>query len=101
MEIKELKSFCIVAKLGSFSKASQILAMGQSAVTKQVAGISYNKFLAKLASDHPQAERTVRHHSRDGTGVRQGDARRQIPWHRTRHRYLCSDQGLTSAIGPA
>ena len=36
MEIKELKSFCIVAKLGSFSKASQMLAMGQSAVTKQV-----------------------------------------------------------------
>jgi LysR family transcriptional regulator, putative pyruvate carboxylase regulator len=36
LEIKELKSFCIVAKLGSFSKASQMLAMGQSAVTKQV-----------------------------------------------------------------
>lgn len=36
MEIKELKSFCMVARLGSFSKASQMLAMGQSAVTKQV-----------------------------------------------------------------
>src|ERR1700755_2318596 len=29
LEIKELKSFCMVARLGSFSKASQMLAMGQ------------------------------------------------------------------------
>jgi DNA-binding transcriptional LysR family regulator len=36
LEIKELKSFCMVARLGSFSKASQMLAMGQSAVTKHI-----------------------------------------------------------------
>ncbi|WP_170149660.1 LysR family transcriptional regulator [Rhodoplanes roseus] len=36
MEIKELKSFCMVAKLASFSKASAALGIGQPAVTKHV-----------------------------------------------------------------
>jgi DNA-binding transcriptional LysR family regulator len=36
MDIKELRSFCMVAKLGSFSKASQALDLGQPAVTKHV-----------------------------------------------------------------
>ncbi len=36
MEIKELKSFCMVVKLGSFSKASKALGLGQPAVSKHV-----------------------------------------------------------------
>jgi LysR family transcriptional regulator, putative pyruvate carboxylase regulator len=36
MDIKELRSFCMVAKLGSFSKASEALGLGQPAVTKHV-----------------------------------------------------------------
>jgi DNA-binding transcriptional LysR family regulator len=36
LEIKELRSFCMVAKLGSFSKASEALGLGQPAVTKHV-----------------------------------------------------------------
>ncbi len=36
MEIKELRSFCMVAKLGSFSRASEALGLGQPAVTKHV-----------------------------------------------------------------
>jgi LysR family transcriptional regulator, putative pyruvate carboxylase regulator len=36
MDIKELRSFCMVAKLGSFSKASDALGLGQPAVTKHV-----------------------------------------------------------------
>jgi DNA-binding transcriptional LysR family regulator len=36
MDIKELRSFCMVAKFGSFSKASQALELGQPAVTKHV-----------------------------------------------------------------
>ena len=39
------------------------------------AGISYNKFLAKLA------ERPVRHYAGDGAGVRRDAAGRQIPRH--------------------
>ena len=38
------------------------------------AGISYNKFLAKVASDPPKAERPVRHHAGDGAGVRRKPA---------------------------
>jgi DNA-binding transcriptional LysR family regulator len=36
MDIKELRSFCMVAKFGSFSKASHALELGQPAVTKHV-----------------------------------------------------------------
>lgn len=36
LEIKELRSFCMVAKLGSFSLASEALGLGQPAVTKHV-----------------------------------------------------------------
>jgi DNA-binding transcriptional LysR family regulator len=36
LDIKELKSFCMVARLGSFSKASEALGLGQPAVTKHV-----------------------------------------------------------------
>jgi DNA-binding transcriptional LysR family regulator len=36
LDIKELRSFCMVAKLGSFSKASEALGLGQPAVTKHV-----------------------------------------------------------------
>ncbi|WBY03017.1 LysR family transcriptional regulator [Ramlibacter tataouinensis] len=36
MDIKELRSFCMVAKLGTFSKASAALNLGQPAVTKHV-----------------------------------------------------------------
>lgn len=36
MEIKELRSFCMVAKLGSFSRASEALGLGQPAVTKHI-----------------------------------------------------------------
>lgn len=36
MDIKELRSFCMVAKLGSFSKASDALDLRQPAVTKHV-----------------------------------------------------------------
>lgn len=36
MEIKELRSFCMVAKLGSISRASEALGVGQPAVTKHI-----------------------------------------------------------------
>lgn len=36
MDIKELKSFCMVVKLGSFSKASKALVLGQPAVSKHI-----------------------------------------------------------------
>lgn len=36
MDIKELRSFCMVAKLGSFSRASDALGLGQPAITKHV-----------------------------------------------------------------
>lgn len=36
MDVKELKSFCLVVKLGSFSKASRALDLGQPAVSKQI-----------------------------------------------------------------
>jgi nucleotidyltransferase/DNA polymerase involved in DNA repair len=42
------------------------------------AGISYNKFLAKLASDHRKAKRSVRHQSGDGAGVRRNPAGWQV-----------------------
>ena len=36
MDVKELKSFCMVVKLGSFSKASKALDLGQPAVSKHI-----------------------------------------------------------------
>lgn len=36
MDLKELQSFCMVARLRSFSKASQSLGIGQPAVTKHI-----------------------------------------------------------------
>ncbi|MES2632974.1 MAG: LysR family transcriptional regulator [Pseudomonadota bacterium] len=36
VDIKELKSFCMVAKLASFSKASEAIGLGQPAVSKHV-----------------------------------------------------------------
>ncbi|UYO93863.1 LysR family transcriptional regulator [Pollutimonas sp. M17] len=36
LDIKELKSFCMVVKLGSFSKASKALVLGQPAVSKHI-----------------------------------------------------------------
>jgi len=36
LDIKELRSFCMVAKIGSFSKASQALGLGQPAVSKHI-----------------------------------------------------------------
>ncbi|MES2784869.1 MAG: LysR family transcriptional regulator [Pseudomonadota bacterium] len=36
MDIKELKSFCMVAKLASFSRASRAVGLGQPAVSKHV-----------------------------------------------------------------
>jgi DNA polymerase IV len=46
------------------------------------AGISYNKFLAKLASDHRKAERPVRDLPGNGCVLRRDAAGRQIPRHR-------------------
>ena len=42
------------------------------------AGVSYNKFLAKMASERAQARRAVRHHAQDGRGLRRKPAGRQV-----------------------
>jgi DNA polymerase IV len=62
------------------------------------AGISYNKFSGEARLRPPQAERAIRHYSRDGPVVRRGAACRQIPRHRARDQY--QDELARPLYGP-